>query len=76
LPSSPRSTDQRILALAELSFIDHAGVVHLLVPPGTGKTHLASALAIEAVKIGRCVYFSTLADIVASLEKAERWRAA
>jgi DNA replication protein DnaC len=48
----------------------------LLVTPGTGKTHLASALAIEAVKIGRCVYFSTLADIVASLEKAERWRAA
>jgi DNA replication protein DnaC len=41
-------------------------------PTGTGKTHLASALAIEAVKFGRSVYFSTLADIVTSLAKAER----
>ena len=30
------------------------------------------ALAVEAVKAGRSVYFSTLADIVASLVKAER----
>ena len=67
----PSLDRQRILALAELIFIDHAEVVHLLGPPGTGKTHLASALAVEAVKAGRSVYFSTLADIVASLAKAE-----
>jgi DNA replication protein DnaC len=47
-------------------------VLHLLGPPGTGKSHLACALAVEAVKSGRSVYFSTLADIVASLIKAER----
>jgi len=68
----PSLDRQRILALAELSFIERAEVVHLLGPPGTGKTHLASALAIEAVKAGRSVYFSTLADIVASLAQAER----
>lgn len=68
----PSLDRQRILALAELTFIDRAEVVHLLGPPGTGKTHLASALAIEAVKAGRSVYFSTLADIVASLAQAER----
>jgi len=55
-----------------LTFIARAEVVHLLGPPGTCKTHLASALAIEAVKAGRSVYFSNLADIVASLAKAER----
>lgn len=67
----PSLDKNRILALAELTFIDRAEVVHLLGPPGTGKTHLASALAIEAVKAGRSVYFSTLADIVTSLAKAE-----
>ena len=58
--------------MAELTFIDHAEVVHLLGPPGTGKSHLATALAVEAVKAGRSVYFSTLADIIASLATAER----
>ena len=49
----PSLDRQRILALAELTFIDHAEVVHLLGPPGTGKSHLATALAVEAVKAAR-----------------------
>ncbi|WP_407530182.1 IS21-like element helper ATPase IstB [Methylobacterium oryzisoli] len=47
----------RILALAEL---------------GTGKSHLAVALGVEAVKAGRSVYFTTLADLVGTLARAER----
>lgn len=68
-PSLDRS---RIMALAELKFINWAEVVHLLGPPGSGKIHLATALAIEAVKAGRRVVFSKLADIIGSLAKAER----
>jgi len=68
----PSLDRDRILALAELQFIDRNEVVHLLGPPGTGKSHLAVALGIEAVKAGRSVYFTTLADIVGSLAKAER----
>lgn len=68
----PSLDRNRILALAELKFIDRAEVVHLLGPPGTGKSHLATALAVEAVKAGRSVYFATLAEIIASLAKAER----
>lgn len=45
----PSLDRNRILALAELKFIDRAEVVHLLGPPGTGKSHLATALAVEAV---------------------------
>jgi DNA replication protein DnaC len=68
----PSLDRNRVLALAELTFIDRAEVVHLLGPPGTGKSHLAVALAVEAVKAGRSVAFATLADLIASLAKAER----
>src|SRR3954451_9702537 len=68
-PSLDRS---RILTLAQLDFIDRHEVVHVLGPPGTGKSHLAIALGVEAVKAGRSVYFATLVDIVTSLAKAER----
>ena len=60
----PSLDRNRILALAELKFIDRAEVVHLLGPPGTGKSHLATALAVEAVKAGKSVAFATLAEIV------------
>jgi DNA replication protein DnaC len=43
----------------------------LLGPPGVGKTHLAISLAIAAAQYGRRVYYSTLADLVASLEEAQ-----
>lgn len=68
----PSLDRNRILTLAQLEFIDHNEVLHVLGPPGTGKSHLAVALGVEAVKAGRSVYFSTLADIIASLAKAER----
>ncbi|WP_429133966.1 IS21-like element helper ATPase IstB [Ensifer sp. 4252] len=68
----PSLDRNRVMALAELKFIDRAEVVHLLGPPGTGKSHLATALAVEAVKAGKSVYFATLADIITSLAKAER----
>ena len=68
----PSLDRNRILALAELKFIDRTEVVHLLGPPGTGKSHLATALAVEAVKAGKSVAFATLAEIVTALAKAER----
>jgi DNA replication protein DnaC len=68
----PSLDRNRVLTLAQLEFIDRNEVVHVLGPPGTGKSHLAIALGVEAVKAGRSVYFSTLADIIASLAKAER----
>lgn len=58
--------------MSQLDFIGRCEVIHFLGPPGTGKSHLALALGVEAVKAGRSVYFATLADIIASLAKAER----
>lgn len=68
----PSLDRNRILALAGLDFINRAEVVHLLGPPGTGKSHIATALAVEAVKAGKSVYFIPLADLIAALAKAER----
>jgi DNA replication protein DnaC len=62
----------RVLALAELEFIERRQCVHFLGPPGTGKSHLAIALGFEAVKAGKSVFFATLAELVDSLRKAER----
>lgn len=68
-PSLERS---RVMALAELGFIERKQCVHFLGPPGTGKSHLAVALGVEAVKAGKSVYFGTLAELVDSMKKAER----
>lgn len=68
----PSLDKNRILALAQLDFIDRAEVVHLLGPPGTGKSHLATALGIAAVKARKSVYRITLAELVEALNKARR----
>lgn len=68
----PTLDKQRVMALAQLEFIARKQCVHFLGPPGTGKSHLAVALAVEAVKAGHSVYFATLADLVDSLRRAER----
>ena len=68
----PSLDRNRIMALAALDFIDRHEVVHLIGQSGTGKSHLAIALGVEAVRAGRSVYFSPLADILDSLAKADR----
>ena len=57
--------------LARLSWITEAGNVCFLGPPGTGKTHLAIALAIRACHAGHRVAFATATDWVARLEAAQ-----
>lgn len=68
----PSLDKNRILALAQLDFVDRAEVVHLLGPPGTGKSHLATALGIAAVKARKSVHRITLAELVEALSKARR----
>ena len=68
----PSLDRNRIMALAALDFIDRREVVHFIGQSGTGKSHLAAALGVEAVRAGRSVYFSPLADIIDSLARAER----
>ena len=50
---------RKIKDLATLDFVTQAANVALLGPPGTGKTHLACALAVAACAAGKSVYFTT-----------------
>lgn len=68
----PSLDRNRIMTLAGLDFIDRHEVIHFIGQSGTGKSHLAAALGVEAIRAGRSVYFSPLADIIDSLAKAER----
>jgi len=68
------SLDKRtVMSLFDLEFIAKKENVIFLGPPGVGKTHLATALAIKACYAGISVYFTTMADLIAKLKKdAER----
>jgi DNA replication protein DnaC len=66
------SIDRAVIAeLSTLRFVEDKRNLLFLGPPGVGKTHLAISLAIAAAQYGRRVYYSTLADLVASLEEAQ-----
>jgi DNA replication protein DnaC len=68
----PSLDRNRIMALAGLDFINRHEVVHFIGQSGTGKSHLAAALGVEAIRAGRSVYFSPLAHIIESLTRADR----
>jgi DNA replication protein DnaC len=67
----PSIKREQIESLHELGFVERKENVVLLGPPGVGKTHLAVSLAIAAAQSGRRVYYSTLADLINSLEEAQ-----
>jgi DNA replication protein DnaC len=58
--------------IASLKFIHNAENVVLLGPPGVGKTHIAIALRIEAVKAGFRVQFANASGLIERLAKADR----
>jgi DNA replication protein DnaC len=57
----PSLDRDRIFTFGQLGFVDWREAVHFLGPPGRGKSHLAIAVGVEAVKSGKSVYFCTLA---------------
>jgi len=71
---NPKVSQAAIAALAECSWIDDRESVILIGESGTGKTMLATALAVCACQQGRRVRFTTLAGLANELQEAESKR--
>ena len=68
-----RSARKQVIEhLGQLDFLHGRENVVLLGPPGTGKTHLAIAIAIRACLAGQRVAFATATEWVARLGDAKR----
>ena len=62
----------RIEQLASAGFMDQAYNLILVGGTGTGKTHLATALAIAAIHQGKRVRFYNAVDLVNQLDKEKQ----
>jgi DNA replication protein DnaC len=69
--AQPSAEKPLLLHLAQLAWISEHANVCLIGPPGTGKTHLAIALAIKACQAGHRVAFATAQQWVTRLEAAQ-----
>jgi DNA replication protein DnaC len=67
----PSLDKRRVMALAEMQFIDRAEAVHLTGPPARGNPSQPGARP-RGCQSRRSIYFASLADIIATLASAER----
>ncbi len=69
--AQPAAERPLVMHLAQLAWIDERSNVCFLGPPGTGKTHLAIALAMKACELGYRVAFATAQEWVSRLAAAQ-----
>lgn len=68
----PSLNPKQIQELRTHAFVERSENLILLGPPGVGKTHLATAFAVEALHHGKTAYFITLAHLIEDLEKRRK----
>ena len=68
---NPGISREKIEDLASLDFISENGIVLFLGQPGTGKSHLASAIGLKAIYAGKTVYWSSLKRLAEDIIRAK-----
>jgi DNA replication protein DnaC len=68
----PTLSKPKVLELARGEWIEQRSNICLVGNPGTGKTHLATALGLAACRQGKRVRFFTAAALVSQLEEAQK----
>jgi DNA replication protein DnaC len=68
---NPKLPKAKLAALASARFVQTHGGVLLIGPPGVGKSHVATALAIGAIRAGHQAYIRSTFDLVADFAQAE-----
>lgn len=66
----PSLDKRQIEELATMRFVENAENVVFLGPPGVGKTHLASALGLEAARNRYSIYYINCHQLIEQLKKA------
>jgi DNA replication protein DnaC len=68
---NPKLPKTKLVELASARFVQtHAGVL-LIGPPGVGKSHIATAIAVGAIRAGRRALVRSTFDLVADFAEAE-----
>lgn len=68
---NPSISRSQLFDLAACDFVRKARNVLFIGPPGVGKTHLAQAIGIRAIKMGMSVYYRSVFDLARDFRAGE-----